>query len=130
MAGSADLARQLMELAAADRLAAQTLSDADGIADAIIGFHAQQAVEKALKAVLASREIEFPFTHDLDGLIELCDSNGLNIPADLDGVDSLTPYGMRWRYGTGMPTALDRDEALHWAAHAVDWASSLVPRHC
>ncbi len=64
MAGPADLARQLLELAAADELAARTLSDAAGISDAIVGFHAQQSVEKALKAVLASHEIEFPFTHD------------------------------------------------------------------
>lgn len=119
MAGPADLARQLMELAAADRLAAKTLSDADGIADVIVGFHAQQSVEKALKAVLASRCIEFSFTHDLDGLIELCKSNGLDVPSDLDGVDSLTPYGVRWRYGTGMPTALDRDEALRWTTQLV-----------
>ena len=30
-----------------------------------IGFHAQQAVEKAIKAVLACRGVVFPFTHDL-----------------------------------------------------------------
>jgi hypothetical protein len=36
----------LLELAAADELAARTLSDAVGIAEAIVGFHAQQAVER------------------------------------------------------------------------------------
>ena len=99
MAGPADLARQLLELAAADELAARTLSDAAGISDAIVGFHAQQSVEKALKAVLASHEIEFPFTHDLDGLMELCKTNGIDMPSELDGVDRLTPYGVQWRYG-------------------------------
>jgi HEPN domain-containing protein len=29
-------------------------------------FHAQQAAEKALKAVLLSREIEFLYTHDVN----------------------------------------------------------------
>jgi HEPN domain-containing protein len=125
MAGPADLARQLLELAAADELAARTLADAEGIADAIVGFHAQQSVEKALKAVLASCGIGFPFSHDLDGLVELCNTNGIGVPTELDGVDNLTPYGVRWRYGTGMPSALDRDEALRWAAHAIDWAESL-----
>jgi hypothetical protein len=48
MAGPADLARQLLELAAADELAARTLSDAAGISDAIVGFRAQQSVVKAL----------------------------------------------------------------------------------
>jgi HEPN domain-containing protein len=46
----------------------------DAVADAILGFHAQPAVEKSLKAVLASRAIEFPYTHDLDGLLELCET--------------------------------------------------------
>jgi hypothetical protein len=41
-----------------------------GVADAILGFHSQQSVEKALKAALASREIAFPYKHDLDRLIE------------------------------------------------------------
>jgi HEPN domain-containing protein len=39
------------------------------ISDEIIGFHAQQAVEKWLKAVLWSRGIEFEYTHDLRRLI-------------------------------------------------------------
>ena len=46
------------------------------VSNAIVCFHAQQAVEKALKAVLASRDVVFPFTHDLDGLIEFCESRG------------------------------------------------------
>jgi HEPN domain-containing protein len=32
----------------------------------IVGFHCQQAVEKALKAVLAERGADFPYTHDVD----------------------------------------------------------------
>ncbi len=41
------------------------------IADEILGFHAQQAAEKMLKAVLACQGIEFPFTHRLADLIDL-----------------------------------------------------------
>jgi hypothetical protein len=29
--------------------------------------HTQQAVEKAIEAVLAAQDVEFPFTHDLNG---------------------------------------------------------------
>jgi hypothetical protein len=46
------------------------------------------------------------------------------MPSELDGVDILTRYGVRWRYGTGIPTDLNRDQALRWAAIAVDWASN------
>ena len=35
-------------------------------------FHAQQAAEKALKAYLIHCEVEFPFTHNLTKLANLC----------------------------------------------------------
>lgn len=47
-----------------------------GVTDAIVGFHAQHAVEKAIKAVLAANGETFPFTHDLEGLIERCEPRG------------------------------------------------------
>ncbi|MDW8468096.1 MAG: HEPN domain-containing protein [Burkholderiales bacterium] len=37
----------------------------------ILGFHAQQAAEKSLKAVLALHRIEYPRTHNLAMLLEL-----------------------------------------------------------
>ena len=54
-----DLPRLLLGLARDDEFAARSLLPVAGVADAILGFHSQQAVEKALKAALASREIEF-----------------------------------------------------------------------
>jgi hypothetical protein len=71
MASSADLAATLLELAAEDELMARSLLPVEGVTDAGIGLHAQQAVEKSLKAVLAFHGVEFPFTHDLDGLVRL-----------------------------------------------------------
>ncbi len=35
-------------------------------------FHAQQVIEKYLKAYLIHRDIDFPFVHDLGKLLELC----------------------------------------------------------
>ena len=36
-------------------------------------FHAQQAAEKAIKAVLLSRSIRFPLTHDIEDLFEIAE---------------------------------------------------------
>ena len=94
--------------------------------DAIVGFHAQQAVEKSLKAVLASSGIEFPYTHDLDGLAELCRRGGIDVPAKLADVDHLSPYGVQLRYGASRPSGLDRDQALRWAADAIAWAQGVI----
>ena len=36
-----------------------------------ICFHIQQAAEKLLKALLAWKDLDYPFTHDLKGLLKL-----------------------------------------------------------
>ncbi|MEJ7798591.1 MAG: HEPN domain-containing protein [Solirubrobacteraceae bacterium] len=46
-------------------------AELDEVTDAIVGFHAQQAAEKLLKATLARRRIGYPFTHDLERLLAL-----------------------------------------------------------
>lgn len=127
MAGQGDLARELLALADDDLVAARALSEASEVSDAILGFHAQQAAEKALKAVLALRGIEFPFTHDLDGLAELCSASGIPMPADLLDIGVLTPYGVRFRYGPMDPGELvEPAAALALARCAVAWARAAI----
>jgi hypothetical protein len=112
MSSPADLARVMLGLARDDEFAARSLLAVDGVADAIVGLHAQQAVEKSLKPVLASRAIDFPYTPDLDGLLELFQTNGLGVPSEPDGVDRLAPYGVHMSYGTSHTAGLERDQAL------------------
>jgi HEPN domain-containing protein len=57
------------------------LADED-IADEIIGFHIQQAIEKSLKAVLLRRTIDYPHTHNLRLLVDLCRANDIQIPSE------------------------------------------------
>jgi hypothetical protein len=78
--------------------------------------------------VLASADVQFPYTHDLDGLIELCRGRGLDVPDALEDADQLSPYGVRMRYGASHETRLDRDRALGWSAAAVEWAREIVER--
>lgn len=42
----------------------------------VLGFHAQHAVEKALKAVLSSEGLAYPRTHNLVMLAELLHTTG------------------------------------------------------
>src|SRR5438105_11087365 len=120
-----DLPGLLLGLAYDDLFAARSLLPIDGVADSILGFHCQQAVEKSLKAALARRKVDYPHTHDLDGLVELCRTSGLDVPQELDGVDRLAPYGVHMRYGTSRATTLDREQALRWARSALAWARSV-----
>jgi HEPN domain-containing protein len=126
MSTADDMPGVLLGLARDDELAARALLPVKGATDAIVGFHAQQAVEKSLKAVLTDGGIEFPYTHDLDGLTELCKRNSIDVPAHLASVDQLTPYGVQLRYGASLPGGLDRDQALRWAADAIAWAQSVI----
>jgi HEPN domain-containing protein len=61
-----------------------------------ICFHAQQAVEKFLKAFLVYHNIDFPKTHDLDFLLMECKKINDKI-FDID-LGSLTDFGVSIRY--------------------------------
>jgi HEPN domain-containing protein len=121
---SIDLAQRLLDAADNDELMARSLLPVEGVTDAGIGFHAQQAIEKSIKAILALQGIEFPFTHDLDRLSELCAEFGVAPPSTLDGAQRLTPFAAAERYGSPVPIELDRDQALRWAAAAVVGAAA------
>lgn len=74
-------------------------------------FHAQQAVEKYLKGVLAWRGLEIPRTHDLEELQRLCIQ--LEPWPELANFDltDLTAYAVELRYDAEFwppkPTAAD-----------------------
>jgi len=126
MADRLDLARELLERAEDDERAARALAPVDEVSNAIVGFHAQQTVEKALKAVLAMHDAEFPFTHNLALLLQLCADAGIDVPAELDEADLLTPCAVQIRYGTAIAGHVDREAALVWASAATRWARSLL----
>jgi HEPN domain-containing protein len=124
-----ELARLSLEKAQQDLVAVRKwLTDAD-IADEIIGFHIQQAIEKSLKAVLLRRTIDYPHTHNLRLLIDLCRNNNIKIPSAFLEVDIFNRFAVQWRYDllpANPPAALNR-EAAHDLAHRIwTWANDLV----
>lgn len=122
MASAADLAAELLRLARDDEMAARTLADSAEVSDAIVAFHCQQAAEKAMKAVLAAEAVDFPFTHDLAGLAELCGGVGRPIPEQLREIDRRSPYGAQLRYGRPREGGIERASALELASGAIAWA--------
>jgi HEPN domain-containing protein len=112
----------LLAAAQQDLAAGQLLTDNAGIGDAIIGFHAQQSIEKSLKAVLSAHLVEFRRTHDLISLLDLLQDHQLPEPPAADWLDELTPYAVEARYGTIDPQGLDRTRALQAAEQVLNWA--------
>lgn len=117
-----DFARTLAGKACEDLDALEALHERGGIADAILGFHAQQAVEKALKALLVDRGWELRRTHDLQFLIEQAASLGLELPETLASAGWPTPWAAELRYDEFADEPLDRDQALAVATSAVGLA--------
>ena len=93
-------------------------------------FHAQQAVEKALKAVLLFRHVDFPLTHDLEALVELLESHGVQCPSEVAQVDTLTPYAVETRYPGSFDDIRDEDvdEAIWIATRVLVWAEAFLNR--
>jgi HEPN domain-containing protein len=94
-----------------------TQSDRQTYASTIC-FHAQQAVEKYLKALLAHKGVDFPRTHDIDFLLSEC----RNVTSgELDHVDpkSLTDFGVSVRYPDDFYIP-DPAETMYYAQLAQD----------
>ena len=71
-------------------------------------FLAQQAAEKALKAVLVLLEIEFPFTHDLDRLREMVPT-GWQVKTAFPNLYALSVWAVEARYPGDMPQVVEAD---------------------
>lgn len=116
----------LLNAARQDLSAAQALAATPGLGDAVVGFHAQQAVEKALKAVLSVQCVEFRRTHDIAWLMDLLSDSTDLVPPYADWLDELNPYAVDARYGGFGEGALDRGLALRAATEVLAWASAMV----
>ena len=91
-------------------------------------FHAQQTAEKALKAVLLFKGIDFPLVHDIEELLELAKQNGLALPREVSDAGTLTPYAVEARYPGRLEeiTSSDVDEAIHLAEAVLRWAADVL----
>lgn len=92
----ADLVRQWVQRAARDLASAQRLVTAEPpLRDAAV-YHLHQFAEKALKALLVTRDTTVPKTHDLAQLAGLC----IEQPDErlLRALEELNPYATLYRY--------------------------------
>jgi len=90
-------------------------------------FHAQQAVEKSLKAILVAKGIPFPRTHNLKILVSLLPPD-LSLPADPVDIGELTDYAVSNRY-PGMEEPVTEEQyrkAVRLAESVVTWAEGII----
>ena len=110
-------------------IAQDDLESAKGLAKSGLGrpetviFQCQQAIEKALKAVLCAKLVPVPLIHDFGALVA-------KMP---DGVEPPYSYGLsryndfagilRYERGHTKVTQADIDAALQVAAEVISWAA-------
>lgn len=117
-----ELARLLIEKAGSDEMALRRLAEDDGIPDDVLGFHAQQAVEKMIKAVLALNEVAYERTHNITYLLTLLDSASIPRPTHTERLSELTPWAAEFRYAEVPEPVLHRRDTLSLVEQTRRWA--------
>jgi len=86
-------------------------------------FEAQQAAEKAVKALLLERGVSFPYIHDLARLLTLLEEADEEIPGQVRKAAELTRYAVITRYpGLAEPvTESQYQEAVGIAEAVLAW---------
>jgi HEPN domain-containing protein len=91
-------------------------------------FQAQQAAEKAIKAVFVRQGMRHPYTHDINALLSVIADARITIPEPVWAAVALTTYASAARYpGSGSPvTKEEYREALTLADAVIQWTESLM----
>jgi HEPN domain-containing protein len=121
-----ELVQKWLDKAEEDLAVANQLLADDVPYFAAIGFHAQQAAEKFIKAFLVSIQLEFPKTHDLRLLIAIVRLRDAALAENLDACNLLSDYGVEARYPGDLPE-LSEDDAKNAAKLAEQVRSLIVP---
>jgi HEPN domain-containing protein len=108
-----DHARLLFSMAANDLRALKGMLRSEDAADRyftdeIFGFHAQQCVEKSLKAWIAALDETYPKTHNINILLQILDTVGADV-SPFDSLVDLNSFAVQFRY----ESLLDYDESLN-----------------
>ena len=93
----------------------------------IFGFHAQQATEKLVKALLARGEIPYTRTHRLGELVDLATDNGIGLPDGIEFLVDLTPYAVEFRYDATPDDGydeLDKEGVLEQVRSLRSWVAN------
>ena len=106
-------------------LARQPLPDGAFYED--LCFHAQQAAEKALKALLIHLKKPFPKTHGLAALMDLLPGD-LPLPPVIRQAAALTHFATTARYSFDEPAVTKKEhrEAVEMADTVVKWAEGII----
>ena len=93
----------------------------------VLCYHAQQAAEKAIKAVLVARCIPFPKSNNIRTLLDLLPKD-IVPPDEIDDMAILTDYAVISRYPGNLEPVEGEEyrEAVRLTEFAVRWAETYL----
>lgn len=121
-----ELALLLVRKAEGDESILDRLLDDSDVPDDVLGFHAQQAIEKRLKAVLAFHEIAYDRTHSIGYLTSLLEHHGIDLSGSREQIEELTPWAVAARYEGRFEEVLDRTAVREQVSVVRDWSARLL----
>jgi HEPN domain-containing protein len=124
-----ELVRQWIERANADLRSAEHALRANPPLTEDACFHAQQAVEKSLKAFLVHGDIEFDWSHRIRYLLNLCADRDTAFSQWRGEAEPLTEYAVQFRYPhpDPPPTAGESQIALGVARRVYEFVLERLP---
>ncbi|MBI5329982.1 MAG: HEPN domain-containing protein [Betaproteobacteria bacterium] len=126
MSPQVEEARRLLRLARRDQ---GTFNLLMGLPDAeltALGFHAQQAAEKALKSVCVWAGLPLQRTHDLTAIGAALLPQGVELPLTLDDLRLLNPFAVEFRYDDEVVVVVTREHLASLLKVVMDWADARV----
>jgi HEPN domain-containing protein len=93
-------------------------------------FDAQQAAEKAIKAVLIKQDVKFPYIHDLAELLTLVGETGIKIPKSLRAAGELSKFAIFTRYPFETSPIEEKEyrQSVKIAEAVLRWAEKIITR--
>ena len=91
-------------------------------------FDAQQAAEKAIKAVLIKQDVKFPYIHNLAELLTLTEETGIKIPKSMKMAGELSKFAVftRYPFESSPIVAEEYKKAVKIAEAVLRWAEGII----
>jgi HEPN domain-containing protein/predicted nucleotidyltransferase len=109
---------------------AMAQADSTGAVPEDLCYEAQQAAEKAIKAVFIRRGVKFPYIHDVEQLLLLLERDGLKVPKYVKNSKDLTRFALETRYpgASGPVNRRQYRRAVRVAESVVRWAERQIAK--
>jgi len=118
----------LLAIAQNELTAIAAMDNVDAFSDEIFGFHAQQAVEKALKSWLSLRNLPSPRTHDLEVLFNLLKEAGEKVPNTFDDLIDLVDFAVAFRYDFYEDEPINREIVCEQVTELIEHVTNLIAK--